>query len=102
MLKSNHTKEDWRIVQNHFILKTTAIMAGRKVIAELPDWRGTAFDRLTLKEAAANAKLIESAPELLKRLSDIIDAIDHGILKIDKDSLYYKYGKWAVLKATEQ
>lgn len=54
-------------------------------------------------EAKANAKLIAAAPELLKRLSDIIGSIDDelGAFKgFDKNSLYYTLAKEAIKKAT--
>ena len=49
------------------------------------------------------AKLIAAAPELLKRLSDIIDSIDNdlGAFKgFDKSSLYYTLAKSAINAAT--
>lgn len=56
------------------------------------------------EEIMANAKLIAAAPELLKAISDIIESIDndYGAFKaVDKDSLYIKYAREAIKKATE-
>ncbi len=56
----------WSLILRHDVLKNPAIMVGKKVIAELPDWRGNSFERLTQEEKAANSLLIMSAPKGLK------------------------------------
>lgn len=52
----------------------------------------------------ANAKLMAAAPELLKALSDIIESVDNDLGEfkgVNKESLYIKFAKQALKKATE-
>ena len=57
-----------------------------------------------LKNNIESKKLISAAPELLKALSDIIESVnnDLGEFKgVDKNSLYIKYAKEDIEKATK-
>jgi hypothetical protein len=88
-METKHTSGPWEIVTDHDILKGPAIMNGRKVIAQIPDWRGDSFDTLETEEMQANQKLIASAPDLLKALQELAHEVQYQC-SIGSDPRYRK------------
>ncbi|MEK6879262.1 MAG: hypothetical protein AABY22_06610 [Nanoarchaeota archaeon] len=68
---------------------------GRSAICKM--YTNNAFVK-SREEATAYAELFASAPDMLKVLTDICDAVENGILNVSTDSLYYKYAKEAIKK----
>lgn len=99
-LEFKGTKGSWELRGSRIFIKDTFLS-----IAEVHVQSN--YELVTFKpkqdlEAIANAKLIASAPDLLKALSDIIESIDNdfGAFKgVDKESLYIKHAKQAIEKA---
>lgn len=90
-METKHTKEE-RFLSDDAIALMSMLPQGLT-----DEWQEKSFS------VFGKTKVELAAPELLKALSDIISSIDNGFGEFksaSKDSLYYKYAKEAIKKAT--
>ena len=96
-MNTKHTSGEWTATESNSDNTAIGIKSEKSLVATV--WISKFYNDVpNKKEAEANAKLIASAPELLKELTNMVECWDNDIFQY----LDIKQAKEAIKKATNQ